>query len=144
MPLRRSAFTLVEILIVVVILGILAAIVVPQFMPASEITRANTNFALLRTLRSQLELYQTHHEAYPTLAQMWTVLTERTEADGSVSPTGKFGPYLEREPINAFTGSTTVVAPAAASAADGWTYDEATGVIRAVGFDESTGKFTRP
>jgi len=39
---RRSGFTLIEILIVVVILGILAAIVIPQFSNASQMARQNT------------------------------------------------------------------------------------------------------
>ena len=48
-------FTLVEILIVVVILGILAAIVIPQFTNASETAKASSLAAQLQTIRSQLE-----------------------------------------------------------------------------------------
>ena len=63
-----SGFTLVEILIVVVILGILAAIVVPQFTNASQTAKASSLLSQLQSIRSQLELYQVQHNAvYPDL-----------------------------------------------------------------------------
>lgn len=123
---RNLGFTLVEILIVVVILGILAAIVIPQFTSASEQARGNSLISQLQTIRSQLELYQVQHNGqYPTLAQMWTNLTEKTDASGSTAGTDDFGPYLQQEPINPFTSGTTV---AADNSAD-WQYDAATGAI---------------
>ena len=66
---RRSGFTLVEILIVVIILGILAAIVIPQFTDASTSARTNSMTSSLQTVRSQLELYKVqHNDNYPVLA----------------------------------------------------------------------------
>ena len=56
-----SGFTLVEILIVVVILGILAAIVIPQFTNASDSAKGSSLTSQLQTIRSQLELAQTQH-----------------------------------------------------------------------------------
>ena len=51
------AFTLIEILIVVVILGILAAIVIPQFTDASNSAMEASVQTQLQTIRSQIELY---------------------------------------------------------------------------------------
>ena len=48
---RRAGFTLVEILIVVIILGILAAIVIPQFTNASQDARESSLLSQLQTLR---------------------------------------------------------------------------------------------
>ena len=142
---RSHAFTLVEILIVVVILGILAAIVLPQFTDAATTTRATSNDALLHTLRKQLMLYRIeHHDQAPALAGLWGVLTDTTDVEGTVVAGGDFGPYLVREPVNAFTGSSTVVAPGAATADEGWVYDENTGEISAVGYNEATKVFTAP
>ena len=62
-------FTLVEILIVVVILGILAAIVIPQFTNASESAKSSSLSSQLQTIRSQLELFQVQHNGnYPDLS----------------------------------------------------------------------------
>jgi general secretion pathway protein G len=58
----RKAFTLVEILIVVVILGILAAIVVPQFTTATQDAQAGNLSAQLDTLNNQLELYKAKNQ----------------------------------------------------------------------------------
>jgi prepilin-type N-terminal cleavage/methylation domain-containing protein len=57
----KRGFTLVEILIVVVILGILAAIVIPQFTQASTEAKSNSLASDLQSLRSQIELYKVQH-----------------------------------------------------------------------------------
>ena len=54
----RKAFTLIEILIVVVILGILAAVVIPQFTNAADDANDASVRTQLQTLRSQIELYR--------------------------------------------------------------------------------------
>jgi general secretion pathway protein G len=138
-------FTLVEILIVVVILGILAAIVIPQFTSASESAKSSSLVSQLQTIRSQIELYQIQHNGdYPTLAQLtpdadgdgnhdWTNLTTETEVDGSAGDaTGdEFGPYLQQPPTNSFELTTNVVADGNAASGVGWTYDEDTGEVKA-------------
>lgn len=147
--LSQQGFTLVEILIVVVILGILAAIVIPQFTSASESARASSLVSQLQTIRSQLELYQVQHIGeYPTLAQLqadWDVMTSKTQADGTIDPDADFGPYLQKPPVNPFEDSGSVAAAAAAGV--GWVYDEDTGAITAcidadkateVGLDDNT------
>ena len=65
MKIRRKnrGFTLVEILIVVVILGILAAIVIPQFSNASEEAAYSRIKTDLQTVRSQIQLYRVQHLA---------------------------------------------------------------------------------
>lgn len=62
----RTGFTLVEILIVVVILGILAAIVIPQFTDAGSETRISTVRANLSAMRSQIEIYKNRTGAFPS------------------------------------------------------------------------------
>ena len=65
MKAKKSGFTLIEILIVVVILGILAAIVIPQFTDASDSARLNSSKTNLSALRSQIELYKHQQGALP-------------------------------------------------------------------------------
>ena len=54
----KRGFTLIEILIVVVILGILAAIIIPQFTNAAQDAGAASARSQLQTMRSQIELYR--------------------------------------------------------------------------------------
>ncbi len=61
----RSAFTLVEILIVVVILGILAAIVVPQFTGATDEARQSTFITSLKTYADACEYFTAREGHYP-------------------------------------------------------------------------------
>jgi type II secretion system protein G len=64
---NRRGFTLIEILIVVVILGILAAIVVPQFSNASQEATASSIRSQLQTIRGQVELFRVRNAgALPT------------------------------------------------------------------------------
>src|SRR5437016_14662132 len=62
---RRGAFTLIEILIVVVIIGILATIVIPQFSNASINARENTLKDELRYLRTQIVVSKAQHHDVP-------------------------------------------------------------------------------
>ena len=57
----RKGFTLIEILIVVIILGILAAIVIPQFTNASKDAKRSSLVTMVQSLRSQVALYKLQH-----------------------------------------------------------------------------------
>lgn len=111
---RRSnrAFTLIEILIVVVILGILAAIVIPQFTDAADDANDASVRSQLQTLRSQVELYRAQVGADPGfVANQWADLIDND--------------YLVVAPVNPLNGSTTVAAAAAAGV--GWVWRVKTG-----------------
>jgi general secretion pathway protein G len=136
----KRGFTLVEILIVVVILGILAAIVIPQFTQASSEAKLNSLCSDLQTLRSQIELYKVQHNDTPPdddpntfENQMIYTTTIGGTASTSKERTGnyQYGPYLERVPENPFTGSNSIVAWAYSGTDGGWAYNETTGEIKA-------------
>lgn len=126
---RKSGFTLVEILIVVIILGILAAIVIPQFTNASQDARKSSLSSQLQTVRSQIELYKLQHkDVLPDLVTKWDFLTKKTDADGAFTGTLTCGPYLQDIPTNPLNGLNAVVnGTAAASAECGYVYDYAAG-----------------
>lgn len=96
----RKGFTLVEILIVVVILGILAAIVVPQFTSASTEAVKGALKSQIQTISSQLELYRVRHQgAYPVLGGG----AEHNGWGDMVS-----ADFLKEEPFNGYTRNTAV------------------------------------
>ncbi len=64
-PGGRAGFTMIEMLIVVVILGILATIVIPQFSNASQNAKENTLKDELRYLRTQIVVYKAQHRDVP-------------------------------------------------------------------------------
>ena len=131
---RKGGFTLVEILIVVIILGILAAIVIPQFTNASQDARKNSLTSQLQTIRSQVELYKLQHQdKLPNLiGSNWALLTSKTDVTGTVTSAGSFGPYLQQTPANPLNNGTNVVqgtgaAISGSNATTGWVYDYGSG-----------------
>jgi general secretion pathway protein G len=145
---KRSGFTLVEILIVVVILGILAAIVIPQFSTASEDAKLSTLISDLQTIRSQIQLYKLKHNGKLPGAGTATfsdALTKYTKTDGSLATVqapdpnnGVCDPYLQKIPGNPFSSSTGfssdveigVGAPPAKDTS-GWYFNSTTGAFNA-------------
>jgi prepilin-type N-terminal cleavage/methylation domain-containing protein len=131
----RSAFTLVEVLIVVVIMAILAATIIPQFTDSTNDAKTSTVKFNLHTLRSQIELYKAHHNG--AVPAPLSKLTQSTDVDGTAGTGASFpyGPYMREIPDNPFNASNTVTAisvdPATAAqcVGGGWLYNETTGGI---------------
>jgi len=128
---KRSAFTLVELLIVVIILGILAAVVVPQFSDASGDAQLSSLTTNLQTIRGQLELYKLQHGGlYPAMATFSDQMTGTTDVDGATTGSD-FGPYLQAIPNNPFSNANDVTGTVSTDGTKGWYYDQATGVFKA-------------
>jgi len=137
----RSGFTLVEILIVVVILGILAAIVIPQFTDASTEAKTSSLMTDLQTMRSQIELYKIqHNDALPGAggATFQQALTGQTDIAGAVWAAGAgtaYGPYVQQIPTNQFNDLSTIDFDADDSLLGlgnaGWHFNTATGSFHA-------------
>lgn len=131
----QKGFTLVEILIVVVILAILAAIVIPQFTSAAAESRDNSLKMDVHRIRQMIEIYYIHHDSqYPTLADFEAQMTGVTDSSGNIvaqppGTAGTFGPYIERIPVNPNTSNNTIGAGAVGTS--DWYYDETTGDFHA-------------
>ena len=106
-----SGLTLVEVLIVVVILGILAAIVVPQLTEATGEGKEARLLQDLQSVRSQFELYKLQHAGElpgDGTASVVAALTGMTDIAGTLLPdttapgVGVYGPYLQQVPANPF------------------------------------------
>lgn len=127
----EKGFTLVELLIVVIILGILAAVIIPQFGSSTADTKLAALDSNLASLRNSIELYYHDHNAvYPgvndsadnsaaTLAacgtsvpeqlMKYTAMNDHTALVASAA--GLKGPYIKsgQFPNNPFTATNTVV-----------------------------------
>ena len=66
---RQSGFTLIEIMVVVVIMGVLAALVVPKLMGRADDARAVAAGQDIATLMQALKLYRLDNQRYPTSEQ---------------------------------------------------------------------------
>lgn len=140
---RNRAFTLVEILIVVVILGILAAVVIPQFVNASDEAQVGNVETQLRTLRTQIQLYRAQSDTNEFPALVFD------EADGAVAWAEMIDEQLlQAAPVNPRTNSSQISDGTGDSGEDGmdaamaltdvgWYYNPETGEIWAASFNEN-------
>jgi len=150
---KAKAFTLVEILIVVVLLGILAVIVIPGFARSGTLARDATLETNLKLLRRFVLVYTSHHlevapgypDGDPSVAPTDTVFRNQamlsSNADGQTAPRGtagfRYGPYLSKIPPNPFNHLDTIQMVGngadfpAADDSHGWIYKPQTGEIRA-------------
>lgn len=96
---RRASrgFTLIEIMVVVVILGILAAIVVPKVMDRPDTARIVKAKQDIRALESALNLYRLDNYLYPSTDQGLSALVERP-AGTPEARNWKTGGYVDRLP----------------------------------------------
>jgi general secretion pathway protein G len=135
----RKAFTLVEILIVVVILGILAAIVVPQFTNAANEARGGNIDTQESTIQNQLELFAARNNGiYPDLVGAGEATWQEMVDDGYFK-TAPGNPFVQEGgdefSVVAAVGATIAAVEAEAAAADpadgAWLYNRTLGVLRA-------------
>lgn len=95
--LRQRGFTLIEIMVVVAILGILAALVVPKIVGRPDEARIIAARQDIASLMQALKLYRLDNQRYPTTEQGLPALVVRP-ASAPPAPNWKAGGYLERLP----------------------------------------------
>ncbi len=149
---RREGFTLVELLIVVLILGILAGVVIPQFASSTQDARIASLDTTLVHMRGAIDLYNQEHVEYPsalgdgvnlanTNGAFLSQLTQYTDLNGdaqlTTDATHIFGPYLKKaviptEPVTQLAALEIITTGALGMIATGgdpggWKFDNVTG-----------------
>ncbi len=137
MQMVQKGFTLVELLIVVIIIAILAAVLVPQFSGSTDDAKLAALDSTLSNMRTAVDLYYQQHGKYPgaataagatcplggtagtgllnTQQAFIEQLTRYTNAAGqactTTDATFKYGPYLKKDaiPANPITDNNTIV-----------------------------------
>ena len=143
---NRRGFTLVEVLIVVVILGILAATVLPQFTTSNNDAKESAVMQDLQTVRSQIELYRFQHlgslpaEDSTDASDFEDAMLLSSDADNTTGAIGTkpFGPYfIGKLPPNPYNNlrtvlmTTTDLGSVTPDDTTGWIYNSDLGQIKA-------------
>ena len=112
MPGRIAArgFTLIEIMVVVVIMGILAALVVPKLMGRTDDARIIAARQDIATVMQALKLYKLDNQRYPTTEQgLQSLITKPTS--GPAANGWKSGGYLDRLPLDPWKNQYQYLSP---------------------------------
>jgi prepilin-type N-terminal cleavage/methylation domain-containing protein len=134
---RPSAFTLIEILIVVVLLAILAAAIIPQFSDSTTDTQSSVMLHNLNELRRQIAIYQIQHVGQLPSANIAAQLTSKTNMDGTTIGSPTIGPYFRAIPANPQVADPSIQSlikvvnsdPVANITTHGWVYNSTNGKI---------------
>jgi prepilin-type N-terminal cleavage/methylation domain-containing protein len=153
MLMRRRAFTFIEVMIAVVLLGILAAVLFPKLRGQTIIARESSAKDSLNLMRTQIEFYKIDHDGIrpgymdgsgvPTAILPYQFVATTT-ITGAVSPSTfpstpyLYGPYIKKMPQNPFNDLTNIAYVAEATAfsdavdgtSSGWLYKKETGEFK--------------
>ncbi len=95
----QKGFTLIEIMVVIVIIGILAALIVPKIMSRPDDARIVAAKQDIGSIMQALKLYKLDNHAYPTTEQGLQALVQKTSTP-PIPPNWKEGGYLEHLPVD--------------------------------------------
>ncbi|MHB8255063.1 MAG: type II secretion system major pseudopilin GspG [Acidiferrobacter sp.] len=96
---RSRGFTLIEVMVVMVIIGILAAVIVPKIMNRPNEARVVAAKNDIRSIESALKLYRLDNGQYPTQQQGLKALVTKPSS-GPAAPGWRSGGYLPRVPVD--------------------------------------------
>ena len=136
---RGAGFSLLEIVVVLVLLGVIAAIAIPRMSSAAGNSANAAVASSVSKVQQAIELYAAEHlERDPSQdpdgstntdgAVFSRRLVQHTDDQGAIDPAGIFGPYLRAWPANQLNHLSSVRIGGAAAGAntDGWRFDPPT------------------
>lgn len=117
----QRGFTLIEIMVVVVIMGILAALVVPKLMGRADDARITAAKQDISTLMSALKLYKLDNHRYPTTEQGLQALVSKPTG-GPAANGWKSGGYVDKLPKDPWGGPYQYLSPGVRGEVDIFSY----------------------
>lgn len=106
----NSGFTLIEIMVVLIIIGLLAGIVVPRLMGRTEEAKRTKAAVQIKNLQSALDLYKLDSGIYPSTDQGLQALVEKP-AVGEIPRRWKEGGYIDRIPKDPWDNNYVYISP---------------------------------
>lgn len=106
----RAGFTLIEIMVVIVILGLLAALVVPKLVGRTEEAKKTQTRVQIKSLQQAMELFKLDNGFYPSTDQGLEALVRMPEG-GRVPKNYRKGGYIDRVPKDPWGNPYVYVAP---------------------------------
>ncbi len=91
---NEKGFTLIEVMVVIVVIGIMAAIVAPKLLSQPDIARHNTATANVKIIGTALQLYQLQQSRFPTSDEGLQALVRPVDGSASFYPDGG---YLDKD-----------------------------------------------
>jgi general secretion pathway protein G len=110
--LRERGFTLIEIMVVVVILGILAAIIIPRISDRPEQARRTKAVMDIKSVETALSLFNMDNGFYPSTEQGLEALVEKP-ATGRIPANFREGGYLKKVPLDPWNNPYIYISPGA-------------------------------
>jgi general secretion pathway protein G len=118
---RQQGFTLIEVMVVVVILGVLAALVVPKIMSRPDEARVAKVRQDIRAIEAALNLYKLDNYIYPNTDQGLEALVTKPQGSPE-APNWKQGGYLDRLPKDPWGFTYNYLSPGLHGELDIWSY----------------------
>ncbi|HEY7237545.1 MAG TPA: type II secretion system major pseudopilin GspG [Burkholderiales bacterium] len=137
---RIRAFTLIEVMVVIAILAVLAALIVPKVMSRPDEARVVAARQDIASLMQALKLYRLDNLRYPTTEQGLAALVTRPSVPPA-PPNWKAGGYLERLPHDPWGHPYQYLNPGLRGEIDVFSFG-ADGVAGGEGFDADIGSWT--
>ena len=92
---KKSGFTLIELMVVVIIIAALAGMVLPRVLPMSDEAKRNIARGDIANISLALKMYYLHNDRYPSQTEGLNALMQKTSSARNWN-----GPYLEKRPID--------------------------------------------
>lgn len=116
---NRRGFSLIELVIVVLVIGIIAAVAAPKLFNVTNDARTNGTRQSLTTIRNAIELYKAGVGYYPLGSGLESAI--RDSLQGGRIPAPQVGSQANNSNVRTFTG------PFSPSGSFGWAYNDSTG-----------------